>query len=41
MVEELNERTDGKVYRIELGALEADPRIALRKSVPDSMASTR
>ena len=36
LVEELNERTDGKVYRIELGALEADPRIALRKSVPDS-----
>ena len=36
LVDELNERTDGKVYRIELGALEADPRIALRKSVPDS-----
>ena len=36
LVEELNEQTDGKVYRIELGALEADPRIALRKSVPDS-----
>ncbi len=36
LVEELNERTDGELYRIELGALEADPRIALRKSVPDS-----
>ena len=36
LVEELNEQTDGKVYRIELGALEADPRIALRTSVPDS-----
>ena len=36
LVEELNERTDGKLYRIELGALEADPRIALRKSVPES-----
>ena len=36
LVEELNEQTDGKLYRIEIGALEADPRIALRKSVPDS-----
>ena len=31
LVEELAER-DGKLYRIELGALEADPRIALRKA---------
>ena len=31
LVEELTERSDGKIYRIELGALEADPRIALRK----------
>ena len=32
LVEELTERSDGKIYRIELGALEADPRIALRKT---------
>jgi len=31
LVEELTERGEGKLYRIELGALEADPRIALRK----------
>jgi hypothetical protein len=31
LVEELTERTDGTLYRIDLGALEADPRIALRK----------
>ena len=31
LVEELTERSDGKIYRIELGALEADPRTALRK----------
>ena len=31
LVEELNERTDGTLYRIELGSLEDDPRIALRK----------
>jgi hypothetical protein len=31
LVEELTERTDGELYRIELGALEADPRIALRQ----------
>jgi hypothetical protein len=31
LVEELTERSDGKIYRIELGALETDPRIALRK----------
>ena len=32
LAEELTERSDGKIYRIELGALEADPRIALRKT---------
>jgi hypothetical protein len=32
LVEELTERSDGKIYRIELGALESDPRIALRKT---------
>lgn len=31
LVEELTERSDGTLYRIDLGALEADPRIALRK----------
>jgi hypothetical protein len=31
LIEELSEPTDGKLYRIELGALAADPRIALRK----------
>jgi hypothetical protein len=31
LVTELTGRSDGKLYRIELGALEADPRIALRK----------
>ena len=32
LVDELNERKDGEVYRIELGALTADPRVALRES---------
>jgi len=37
LVEELTERSDGKIYRIELGPLEADPRIALRtKRASDS-----
>ena len=31
LVEDLNERTGGTLYRIELGSLEDDPRIALRK----------
>lgn len=31
LVGELTERSDGTLYRIELGTLEADPRIALRK----------
>ena len=31
LIVELTERSDGKLYRIELGALETDPRIALRK----------
>ena len=31
LVTELTGRSDGRLYRIELGALEADPRIALRK----------
>ena len=37
LVDELNTRTDGTLYRIDLGALEADPRIALRtKRASDS-----
>ncbi len=32
LVDELTDRSDGKLYRIELGALEPDPRIALRKT---------
>lgn len=35
LLEELT-RTEGDIYQIELGALRADPRIALRESVPDS-----
>jgi len=31
LVTELNEREEGSVYRIELGPLDADPRVALRK----------
>ena len=31
LIDELNERTDGTLYRIDLGALDADPRVALRK----------
>lgn len=31
LITELTERTDGEIYRIDLGALEADPRVALRK----------
>ena len=34
LVEELERRSDGDVYRIELGALVPDPRIALRGTVP-------
>jgi hypothetical protein len=29
---ELNARTEGKIYRVELGALRPDPRVALRQS---------
>jgi hypothetical protein len=31
LLAELNEREEGTVYRIEVGPLEADPRVALRK----------
>jgi len=37
LIEELTERSEGKIYRIDLGTLEADPRIALRtKRASDS-----
>ena len=32
---ELNRRSDGDIYRIEIGALGPDPRIALREIAPD------
>ena len=35
LLAELNRRADGDVYRIELGALRPDPRVALRKSPLD------
>jgi hypothetical protein len=31
LITELTERTEGEIYRIDLGTLEADPRVALRK----------
>jgi hypothetical protein len=37
LVEELQRRTEGEIYRIELGPLRADPRLALRKK----LATTR
>jgi hypothetical protein len=36
LIEELARRPEGDVYRVEFGDLQADPRIALRESVPDS-----
>jgi hypothetical protein len=35
LVDELNERKEGKIYRIEFGSLEADPRVALRQRRDD------
>src|SRR6187551_837576 len=32
LIEELSRRDEGRVYRIELGALRPDPRIVLRRS---------
>ena len=34
LIADLDQRSEGDVYRIELGALRADPRIALRESPP-------
>jgi hypothetical protein len=36
LVDELNERKEGKIYRIEFGSLEADPRVALRQRRDES-----
>lgn len=38
LLRELGQRTEGVVYRIELGALRPDPRIALRETVIDEGA---
>ncbi len=38
LLNELQQRADGDVYRVELGALVADPRIALRKKPVESDA---
>jgi hypothetical protein len=37
LVDELNERTEGEVYRVELGRLEPDPRVALRERRADNL----
>ena len=34
LLSELNRRTGGEVYRVELGALRPDPRIAVRETAP-------
>ena len=36
LLRELNRRPEGEVYRIELGAILADPRVALREAAPDA-----
>src|SRR5688572_9982353 len=36
LLAELDQRTAGDVYRVELGPLHADPRIALRQTVPSA-----
>ncbi len=41
LVEELNRRAEGQVYRIELGPLRADPRIELRQSLADTEEESR
>jgi len=41
LVEELNQRAEGQVYRIELGPLRADPRIELRQSLADTEEESR
>jgi hypothetical protein len=34
LLDELNARAEGQIYRVELGSLEPDPRVALRKTRP-------
>ena len=44
LIDELNRRDDGDIYRIELGALTADPRVALRETAvitPDELRVLR
>lgn len=44
LIDDLNRRDDGDIYRIELGALTADPRIALREAAavtPDELRVVR
>lgn len=44
LIDDLNRRDDGDIYRIELGALTADPRIALRETAattPDELRVVR
>ena len=41
LVKELNERAEGKVYRVTLGALRPDPRVALRETATLADAERR
>jgi hypothetical protein len=36
LLQELNQRSEGEIYRIEFGAIAPDPRVELRASVPDA-----
>jgi hypothetical protein len=38
LLHELNRRGEGRVYRVQLGALRSDPRLALRQTVPSTPA---
>jgi hypothetical protein len=38
LLAELDQRDEGDLYRVELGALRSDPRLALRQSVPSTPA---
>jgi hypothetical protein len=38
LLDELDRRAEGDVYRVELGPLRADPRVALRRSTPTTAA---
>jgi hypothetical protein len=44
LIDDINRRDDGDIYRIELGALTADPRVALRETTavtPDELRAMR